>query len=95
MQRSKQGRIKDDAKAEYKPFKIPTQFTVENLRKELGEDGKNYSDEELEIIQAGFNFLHEICYQTWVNQRTKANTLTLIKNEESNIIYPSEYRRAS
>lgn len=95
MKRSKQGRIKDDAKSEYKPFKIPPQFTIENLRKDLGEDGKNYSDEELQTIQEGFNFLHEICYQTWVKQKTKTNTLTLTKNEESNIIYPSEYRRAS
>lgn len=95
MLRIKQGKIRDDAKSEYKPFKIPPQNTIDNLRRDLGEEGKNYSEEGLQSIQEGLNFLHEVCYQSWSRQKTKTNILTLTKNEESNIIYPREYRRAS
>jgi hypothetical protein len=51
---SKQGKILDDAKANYKPFKLPEHLVVE---KETNED------------REALNFLHEMCYQIWTKQK--------------------------
>ena len=51
--------------------------------------------EELKDIVKAFEFIHEICYQIWTQKNISQNNLTFTKNEESHIIYPSEYRRAS
>lgn len=102
MKKAKEGRIKDDAKANYKPFKCPQLFTIEKLKMEYQKEGIVYSDEKLVSIRNAFDFFHEICYHAWINRKNKEETsikeiqhLTLITNEESNIIHPSEYRRAS
>jgi hypothetical protein len=51
---SKQGKILDNAKADYKPFKLPENLQIEN--------SKNEDRETL-------NLLHEICYQIWTAQK--------------------------
>jgi hypothetical protein len=80
---SKQGKILDDAKANYKPFKLP-----DYLQPQIGKSPKEENED-----RAMLNFLHEICYQIWTQQKIE-NSKKII-NEESNIIHPCEYRRAS
>lgn len=95
MKKSKEGRIKSDAIANYKPFKCPNHFSTEQLKNEYRKEGVELTDEEAQNIRNAFDLLHEICYQAWTNSKKETNNLTLIKNEESHIIYPGEYRRAS
>lgn len=94
MSQSKQGRVKNDAKAEYSIFKKPT-YTIAEVRAIYEQDGEKYSDAEIEEIIKSLLVFHELIFQLWVNDKNKTNNLTLIKNEESSIIYPGEYRRAS
>jgi hypothetical protein len=79
----KQGKVPDDAKSLYNPFKLPEKF--EPLK--ISEDGNKDEIEKREFL----NFFHEICYQLWVQNQLKQKQ----ENEESNFIHTSEYRRAS
>jgi hypothetical protein len=83
----RQGRIADDALPTYKVFKLPL-FDTNDLQKEYAKDGIVLTDEELKLRREALNFMHEIAYHNF-------KTENKVENEESNIIYPSEYRRAS
>lgn len=84
----RQGRVHDDALPTYKVFKLPI-FDTTDLKKEYAKEGVELSNEELQARREALNFMHEIAYHTY------KNIIQIKENEESNIIHPSEYRRAS
>lgn len=93
MRKNKKQKILYNSKADYKPFKIPDTINEEHIRKIF--KAEQHSDEEIGQMRTAFNLFHELCYQSWVLHKQNKQTLKFTVNEESNIIYPSEYRRAS
>lgn len=92
MRKNKKQKILYNSKADYKPFKIPDSINEEHIRKIFKEPQSN---EEIREMRSAFNMFHELCYQSWVQHKQNNQTLEITINEESNIIYPGEYRRAS
>lgn len=84
----RQGRIHDDALPTYKVFKLPI-FDTKELQREYAKEGITLSEEELKLRRDALNLMHEIAYHNFTTNKQE------LENEESNIIYPSEYRRAS
>jgi hypothetical protein len=90
MYKRREGRIPFDAPAKHIPYKLPT-FTIEELKKEYQLQGIEITEDELKEKRQLFDFLHESIYQTYtINKKEKE-----AKDEQSNFIYPCEYRRAS
>jgi len=75
-----------------KPYKQPKRIPLAEIKKELKETGKDLTDERLQEIQNFIYQLSEIIYINWTKKNIQSKP---IQDEESNIIYPSEYRRAS
>jgi hypothetical protein len=90
MYKRREGRVPDDAKAKYIPYKLPN-FTIEELKKEYENLGIQLSNEELQQKRKAFDFLHESIYLTYTNNKKIKEQ----HNEQSNFIHPCEYRRAS
>jgi hypothetical protein len=84
----REGRIKDNELPTYKVFKLPN-FGIEELQKEYQKEGIELSENELKLRREALNFMHEIAYMNYNNNKQNKN------NEESNPIHQSEYRRAS
>ena len=73
-----------------KPYIHPTKMSIDEARKYF--KGEKLSEQQIiEITEFAYQ-MGELFYKNWTEQHINKQT---VENEESNIIYPSEYRRAS
>jgi hypothetical protein len=82
---------------------IGEKLPLEIFRKEFGEDGSHYTDEQLEKIRDFFYMLAGIAYEQYLRRIESSqisetriiniNTCYENKSTESDSLHPGEYRR--
>lgn len=70
---SKQGRINDDAKSNYKPFIQSKLVTSEYLQSAYEKEGHKKTDADITKIKNAYHLLYEITYQMWAKNRINKN----------------------
>lgn len=78
-------------------FRCPEKFSLEKIQEYAKQDNLKFNNDELQEIQTLTYTICEVLYSNWIRARKQKliNESNNIKDEESNFIYPSEYRRAS
>ncbi|MBK7763700.1 MAG: hypothetical protein IPI46_10050 [Bacteroidetes bacterium] len=73
-----------------KPYIQPTKISLDEVRQYLND--KELSEHAISDIREFAYLFGELLYKNWTEQNFNKQ---IVENEESNIIYQSEYRRAS